>query len=129
MWVSMNGGQQNGWRTVQERLSAFVHLLKDQQYKLFSSSENIYQHILSMPDGARAVITVDWNDKRYGHAFIAQKINGKIVLIDPQTGQDASNYLEKAKKNGIFVFSRIDNLRFDGKLLAEVCEARNYENG
>ena len=107
----------------------YLCVMKDQQYKLFSSSENIYQHILSMPDGARAVITVDWNDKRYGHAFIAQKINGKIVLIDPQTGQDASNYLEKAKKNGIFVFSRIDNLRFDGKLLAEVCEARNYENG
>ena len=96
---------------------------------MFNSADRLMKKISDLPDGARAVITVDWDDQQYGHAFIAQKINGKTVLIDPQTGRDASNYLEKAKQNGKFVFSRIDNLRFDAKLLAEVCEARDYENG
>jgi hypothetical protein len=102
----------------------YLKVMQGQRHDTFVSAQGIMDRIANMSDGERAVIRVEWGGQSYGHAFIAEKMNGKILLIDPQTGKDASDYLDRAKKNGAFVFSRIDNLKFDVKLLAETCEAR-----
>ena len=101
----------------------YLKMMNGQAADIYLSPDKIAERISAMSDGERAVIKIDWNSKS-GHAFIAEKINGKMMLIDPQTGKDASDYLDKAKKDGTFIFSRIDNLKFDVKLLAEYCEAR-----
>ena len=101
----------------------YLTVMRNSQPSLFTSAEKLLDKILSMPNGGRAVIRVDW-DNTHGHAFIAEKISGRILLLDPQTGKDASDYLGKAKKDGKFIFSRIDNLVFDVNLLKEMCEAR-----
>ena len=104
----------------------YLHVMKRQQSTVFRSTDDVAKRISTMSDGERAVVRVDFmiDGKTYGHAFIAEKISGKTMLIDPQTGKDASDYLDRAQKNGVFSFSRIDNLNFDVKLLAECCEAR-----
>jgi len=101
----------------------YLTVMRNSQPSLFTSAEKLLDKILSMPNGGRAVIRADW-DNTHGHAFIAEKIGGRILLLDPQTGKDASDYLGKAKKDGKFIFSRIDNLDFDINLLKEMCEAR-----
>ncbi len=108
--------------------SKYLRVMKGQQYFSYPSSVKLMERISNLPDGARAIVKVDWNNTPYGHTFIAERINGKTILIDPQTGKDGSNYLDRAKKDGSFFFSRIDNLDFDVKLLQETCEARNYED-
>lgn len=103
----------------------YLHVMKRQQSTVFRSTDDVAKRISTMSNGERAVVRVDFmiDGKTYGHAFIAEKISGKTMLIDPQTGKDASDYLDRAQKNGVFSFSRIDNLNFDVKLLAECCEA------
>ena len=94
----------------------YLNVMQLQTYNTCSSADGVLQRITDMPDGGRAVIRVEWGKRKNdGHAFIAEKINGKMMLIDPQTGKDASNYLDSAKKDGYFIFSRIDNLNFDVK--------------
>jgi len=52
-------------------------------------------------DGARAMVNVKWRGKSFGHAFVAENINGEIHFLDPQTNdKDCRRYFKKAEKGG-----------------------------
>lgn len=72
-------------------------------------------------DGARAEISIFWNDGG-GHVFAAEQVNGKTVYFDPQDHRaDASRYFQdeikgKSKRSRMLrnlqYVLRIDNLEF-----------------
>ncbi len=68
-------------------------------------------------EGARAIICIQWKDQfGGGHAFIAERVNGKTRYIDPQTGNtNAKGYFELAKGKGVWC-GRIDNLPFTPRI-------------
>ena len=75
-----------------------------------SGREAIESAMASYGDGARAQVTLDWNDSEGGHTFIAERNNGKTSFIDPQTGdKDVGWYFDHAAP-GKTQFARIDNL-------------------
>ncbi len=66
-------------------------------------------------DGARAIVRVRWK-MGGGHVFIAERVNGKTVFLDPQRGtENVDYYFESAKGNGTFCV-RIDNLPFTARI-------------
>lgn len=66
-------------------------------------------------DGARAIVRVRWK-LGGGHVFIAERVNGETVFLDPQRGtRDVDYYFESAKGNGTFCV-RIDNLPFTARI-------------
>ena len=72
-------------------------------------------------DGARAQIVVMWENGEGGHTFIAEKENGEIRFVDPQTGDtECSDYFDEIEP-GSTRFCRIDNLKPSEKIL-ECCK-------
>ena len=66
-------------------------------------------------DGARAIVRVRWQ-LGGGHVFIAERVNGQTVYVDPQRGtEDVGYYFQSAKGNGTFCV-RIDNLPFTNRI-------------
>ena len=62
-------------------------------------------------DGARAQVVVTWAGGEGGHTFIAEKVNGEIRFVDPQTGDiECSEYFDEIEP-GTTQFCRIDNLQ------------------
>jgi len=73
-------------------------------------------------EGSRFAISQSWGNprKREGHTYIAEKINGRILFIDPQKGKpNVSHYLNdvrmKDEKRELF-FYRIDNAFLNSKM-------------
>lgn len=55
------------------------------------------EHIEAMPDGARGIVSLHWA-KKGGHTFNFEKVDGKAVYIEGQTGNpDASGHLAIGK--------------------------------
>ncbi len=72
-------------------------------------------------DGARAQIVVRWAGGAGGHTFIAEKMNGEIRFVDPQTGDmECSDYFDEIEP-GTTEFCRIDNLQPSEHIL-ECCK-------
>ncbi len=66
-------------------------------------------------DGARAIVRVRWR-LGGGHVFIAERVNGSTIYVDPQRGtENVGFYFESAKGNGTFCV-RIDNLPFSDRI-------------
>lgn len=66
-------------------------------------------------DGARAIVRVRWK-MGGGHVFIAERVNGETVFLDPQRGtKNVDYYFDSAKGNGTFCV-RIDNLPFTDRI-------------
>lgn len=66
-------------------------------------------------DGARAEIVVNWKGGS-GHAFVAERVNGKTIFYDPQTGQkDVSGYFNHVQPGSVRI-CRIDNLEFTDQI-------------
>ena len=75
-------------------------------------------------DGARAQVVVMWAEGEGGHAFIAEKVNGEIRFVDPQTGDaECSDYFKEVEP-GTSRFCRIDNLQPSERILECCKEAR-----
>ena len=56
---------------------------------------NIEAKMKDYGDGSRAIIRVQWQ-KKGGHVFIAEQVNGKTKFIDPQSGStDIEWYFDK----------------------------------
>lgn len=88
---------------------------------------NIDELMKTWGDGARAIVCVQWKPEcgRGGHAFIAERINGKTIYVDPQTGKTGvkvKEYFMSAKGTGAWC-GRIDNLPFTERI-HECCKAR-----
>lgn len=68
-------------------------------------------------DGARAQVVVVWKNTKAGHTFVAERINGKTIYIDPQNGKnDVTNYFSRVE-NGSVRIARIDNQDITSKIL------------
>ena len=60
-------------------------------------------------DGSVAEIKVQW-DASSAHVFIAERVNGIVRFVDPQTGNiNCESYFTMAINNATMI-SRIDNL-------------------
>ncbi len=74
-------------------------------------------------DGARAEVGVSWKGANSGHVFVAENVGGKVVYIDPQSGEmDVSYYFKSVRSNTSRVW-RIDNLD-PSEWIEECCEKR-----
>jgi SPP1 gp7 family putative phage head morphogenesis protein len=73
-------------------------------------------------DGSRFAISQNWNNPRSneGHTYIAEKVNGKIIFIDPQKNQsDVSHYMNNVRSTDgklDLYFYRIDNAFLNPKI-------------
>lgn len=74
-----------------------------------------------LPDGAMCEVRCAWAFQTGGHVFIAEKVNGKIRYIDPQTGDvDVSRYFSLMQSNKT-TFWRIDDAVLDDDLIQYCC--------
>lgn len=62
-------------------------------------------------DGARAAVSITWNNSRSGHVFNVEKVNGKVTICEAQSGKkkELSEYLAKGRPSSVQI-SRLDNL-------------------
>lgn len=78
--------------------------------------QDIENQMSQWGDGARAQITVVWNDGESGHTFIAEQENGRTRFIDPQTGTENANWYFSRVQEGSTRFCRIDNLNVTNRI-------------
>ena len=79
--------------------------------------DDIEKKMQEWGDGARAQVVVAWKNTTAGHTFIAERIDGKTVYLDPQTGnKDVKNYFKRVE-NGSVRLARIDTLDVSNKIL------------
>ena len=72
------------------------------------TEKTIKKQIKDAPNNARFIIHAEWGDG-ISHVFIAEKENGNVRFVDPQTGRmDASNYFAKGV-DGAFGILRTDD--------------------
>lgn len=91
--------------------------------KYFGKPE-IEKYMKDLPDGAMCEIRCEWKDEDYGHVFIAEKQNGKVRYIDPQTGKtEVSRYFKDMKPNRT-QFWRIDNAALNEDLIKYCCKSK-----
>lgn len=82
---------------------------KPVSYFLGLTENALKTELNTAPDGARYSVYIAWKRARTAHVFIAEKVNGVVKFVDPQTGaQDVSNYFANGK-NGMFGFMRMDD--------------------
>ncbi|WP_278967245.1 toxin glutamine deamidase domain-containing protein [Megasphaera elsdenii] len=73
------------------------------------TEETIKKELDNAPDGSRYVIYIVWKQTDSAHVFIAQKDNGVIKYLDPQTGILDVDYYFAYGKPSNFGFCRIDD--------------------
>lgn len=62
------------------------------------------------PDGARYAIYAKWKGRDKGaHVFIAEKVNGEVLYLDPQTGKQNVDYYFRMGSPNRFGFFRMDD--------------------
>ena len=77
---------------------------------------DIEKHMAKWGDGARAEIVVMWKGAPSGHAFFAERVNGKVHFYDPQNGSmDVSKYFNRVEPGSVR-FCRVDNLQPSEKI-------------
>ena len=75
--------------------------------------QDIERNMEKWGDGARAEVVVMWKGSFSGHAFFAERVNGKTRFYDPQNGSmDVSEYFKRVEPNSVKI-CRVDNLKFD----------------
>ena len=97
-------------------------------FTFFQTESKVKKEISNAPDGARYVVYVKWK-RTYGngaHVFIAEKENGVVRYVDPQSGKvDVADYFGYGSP-GRFGYFRLDDkkLTTDVSIVDEVMEAR-----
>ena len=82
-----------------ERAGSLVIPRSTRGSKYFGKPE-IEKYMKDLPDGAMCEVKCTWKDSKSAHVFIAEKKNGKVRYIDPQTGSsDVSKYFSSMKAN------------------------------
>ena len=62
----------------------------------------------ALPDGAMCEVSCAWKNGQ-GHVFVAEKLDGVVRYMDPQTGEsDFSHYFTLMRKDNT-MFIRIDD--------------------
>lgn len=94
------------------------------------SEKSIRNTLTNAPDGSRHIIYVQWKNNKYSHVFIAEKENGIVRFVDPQSNEsDVEHYFSLGKRNG-FATLRVDDKGITtdvSKLKATVKGWENYE--
>ena len=81
-----------------------------------NGKHDIERNMAKWGDGSRAEIVVMWNNSPMGHAFFAERVNGKTRFYDPQNGSaDVSDYFNRVRPGSVR-FCRVDNLDFNEKI-------------
>lgn len=106
---------------------AWQNIMKNQSWETLGSRNTISQLESKMQnwgEGSRAVIYVVWKGGRSSHVFNAERVNGKTVYVDAQTGKmvDINSYMESAIK-GKTMISRVDHLE-PSNLITECVQRR-----
>lgn len=80
---------------------------------------DINEKMASWGEGARAQVVVIWKNAfpPAGHTFNVERINGKTVYIDPQTGQTGCEWYFRNAESGFTTICRVDNLKPTDKIL------------
>ena len=98
-----------------------------QAFTLGQTGAAVKKELAAAPDGARYAIYVKWKGRgSSAHVFIAEKSNGNIQYMDPQTGNmDASSYFSNGTR-GRFGFFRMDDkaLTTDENIIAATVEVK-----
>ena len=90
-------------------------------YTFNQSEQQIYSELANAPDGARYSIYVNWKKGNSSHVFVAEKANGVVRYVDPQSNKDdVSYYFSKGSANK-FGFFRMDDksITTDGQIIKE----------
>ena len=115
----------DGWPSVYENFE----LINCSANSGTAAGNLVEEQLESWGDNCRAIVRVRWKPEcgGGGHVFIAERINGKTMFVDPQNGEvNAKNYFELAKGNDVYCM-RIDNLEFSEKI-NQCCKNRKEEN-
>jgi hypothetical protein len=70
-------------------------------------------------EGSRATVYVDWEDGT-AHVFSAEMVNGKVVFVDPQTGEYNPRGNFPDQKTGTIMVTRVDNLKINDYIMEAV---------
>ncbi|MCL2492516.1 MAG: toxin glutamine deamidase domain-containing protein [Clostridiales bacterium] len=84
------------------------------QSKFYLDKAALLRALETYEDGARFAVRQRWVGSKLkdpGHVYVAEKINGKIIFIDPQSGIINYDGIDQAKQNSIQFF-RMDNANF-----------------
>ena len=76
------------------------------------TEQAVRDELAKAPDGSRHVIYIQWAGKRSSHVFIAEKENGIVRFVDPQTGSNnVEEYFTRGRQGG-YNMVRIDDKAF-----------------
>lgn len=79
------------------------------QFTYNQTEQQIKDELTKAPDNARYIIYIKWSTSRTAHVFIAEKENGIIRYVDPQSAKDdVSDYFSRGV-NGRYGFLRVDD--------------------
>lgn len=71
---------------------------------------DLLKDLKDLPDGARVGIIWAWPGKNTGgHTTVCEKVNGKLVFMDPQTGKIGDETLGKAHRSFGYSWYRMDD--------------------
>lgn len=81
--------------------------------------EEIETYMSDLPDGALCVVSCTWK-KGNAHVFLAEKKDGEVRYIDPQTGDNNVSFYFKKMQNNTSFF-RIDNTEVSDEYMPLIC--------
>lgn len=89
------------------------------------AEENLVNKMKSYGEGSRAIVRVQWNNKKGGHVFNAEYKNGKMLYRDAQTGEHVNiqHYLSMARPQSVGLI-RTDNLKLSYRVRNFVTQTR-----
>jgi len=76
------------------------------------SKAKILEAMKEMPDGARCGVHIMFTEYD-GHVFIAEKVGGKVVFVDPQSNNKDASYLFFGATGKDISIMRLDNRKFN----------------
>ena len=97
-------------------------------YKLRKTKAEVEKELAGAPNGARYSIYVSWKVGG-AHVFIAEKENGVVRFVDPQTGRtDASDCFERGNE-GRFGYFRMDDKKItkDADIIKQTMEKNKHD--
>ena len=84
--------------------------------------DQITEQMAEWGDGARSQIVVTWKGGNGGHTFVAEQVDGKTRIFDPQNHDiDVTDYFENVEPGSV-QFCRMDNLEVNEELINLCCE-------
>lgn len=85
------------------------------------TKQQVFDELANAPNGARYSVYIKWNKGSDAHVFVAEKVNGVVKYIDPQSNtQNVDDYFKKGWE-GRYGFFRMDDksITTDGQIIKE----------